>query len=224
MDQGTEFKSLVGALREHASTRPDDRAYVFLDERGQEASSLTFAELDRRAAALAEELAARSRPGDRALLMFPAGLDFIVAFFACQYSGLLAVPTILARQRGLRDSSVKIIEDCEPRLVLTAHSSLEHMRAAYAQVPGAAGLDWVGVNHTRLAPDAASPAVRTWPGPQTISYLQYTSGSTSSPKGVMVSHGNLSANLQMISTADELGSHSTRVGWIPLFHDMGLIF
>ena len=109
MDHGSEFKSLVSALREHASTRPDDRAYVFLDERGQEASSLTFAELDRCAAALAEQLAERASPGDRAVLMFPPGLDFIVAFFACQYYGLLAVPTILARQRGLRDSSIKII-------------------------------------------------------------------------------------------------------------------
>lgn len=224
MVYGSEFKSLVSVLREHASARPDDRAYVFLDERGEEASSLTFAELDHRAAALAEVLAARSSPGDRAVLMFPPGLDFIVAFFACQYYGLLAVPTILARQRALRDSSVKIIEDCEPRLVLTARSSLEHMRAAYAQVPSASGLDWIGVNHASLAPGGASPAMRALPGPQTIAYLQYTSGSTSSPKGVMVSHGNLSANLQMITTADELSSHSTRVGWIPLFHDMGLIF
>lgn len=224
MDHGSEFKSLVSALRAHAATRPDDRAYVFLDERGEEASSLTFAELDHCAAALAEKLAERSNPGDRAILMFPPGLDFIVAFFACQYYGLLAVPTILARQRGLRDSSIKIIEDCEPRLVLTAQSSLEHMRAAYAHVPSAAGLDWIGVNHTSLISGAASSTVRTPPGPQTISYLQYTSGSTSSPKGVMVSHSNLSANLQMITTADELDHHSTRIGWIPLFHDMGLIF
>ncbi|MDQ3802670.1 MAG: fatty acyl-AMP ligase [Acidobacteriota bacterium] len=224
MDHGTEFRSLIDVLRGHASTRPDDRAYVFLDERGQEAASLTFVELDRAAAALAGELAARARSGDRALLMFPPGLDFIVAFFACQYSGLLAVPTILARHRGLREASVKIIEDCAPHLALTARSSLDHMRAAYAPVPAAAGMEWVGVDHTRLAGGDVSPAGRAWPGPQTISYLQYTSGSTSSPKGVMVSHGNLSANLQMITTADDLGPRSTRVGWIPLFHDMGLIF
>lgn len=224
MDHGIKFKSLVSVLRGHASTHPNDRAYVFLNERGEEAASLTFAELDRRAAALGDELAARSRPGDRALLMFPPGLDFIVAFFACQYSGILAVPTILARHHRLRDSSAKIIEDCAPRLGLTTRDALEHMRAAYASVPGAAGLDWLGIDSTVLDRGNGRSVARPLHGPQTIAYLQYTSGSTSAPKGVMVSHGNLCANLEMISTADELGRHSTRVGWIPLYHDMGLIF
>src|SRR5215207_10213202 len=150
MEHASHFKSIVGALRSHASTHPNDRAYVFLDERGEEAAALTFAELDRRAAALGEELGARLRPGDRALLMFPPGLDFIVAFFACQYAGVIAVPTILARHRSLRDSSVRIIEDCEPRLGLTARDALEHIRAAYAAVPCAADLDWLSISHAEF--------------------------------------------------------------------------
>ena len=223
MNQGTEFKSLVSVLRSHASTHPNDRAYVFLDERGEEAASLTFADLDRRAAALAHVLTARLGPGDRALLMFPPGLEFIVAFFACQYSGIVAVPAILARQQGLRDSSVNIVEDCAARLALTTRGALEHVRAAYARMPGAS-LDWLGVDATGLDDRGGSAAGRPLPGPEAIAYLQYTSGSTSAPKGVMVSHGNLCANLEMISAADQLGRRSTRVGWIPLYHDMGLIF
>ena len=222
--QRYKFTSLVIALRAHAATNPDDRAYVFLNEHGEESASLTFAELDQRAALVADVLAARCKRGDRALLVFPAGLDFIIAFFACQYAGVIAVPCILPRHRGLRDSSVKILEDCSPSLGLTSGEALSLVRGAYATAPSSAGLDWIGVTNTR--PDCCSPRVTEHPAPapQTIAYLQYTSGSTSAPKGVMVSHSNLCANIEMISRADKLGRHSTRVGWIPLYHDMGLIF
>jgi acyl-CoA synthetase (AMP-forming)/AMP-acid ligase II len=223
----TRFASLVTALRTHASSDPEGRAYVFLDERGAETASLTFAELDRRASLLADFLLTRAAPGDRALLVFPPGLDFVVAFFACQYAGIIAVPTIMPRHNRVRDSSVRIVEDCAPRLGLTIGGVLLPVRAAFAEVPSA-GIDWLGVDAEELyrahkrADERADK--RQVPGAGTIAFLQYTSGSTSEPKGVMVSHGNICANLEMISVADDLGRASTRVGWIPLYHDMGLIF
>lgn len=223
MNCSARFSSIVSAARFHASTRPNERAYVFLNERGEEASTLTFAELDRRACALAAVLRARLEPGDRALLMFPPGLDFIIGFFGCQYAEVIAVPVILARHQGLRDASLTIVEDCAPRVGLTTVGAVNHLSAAYARTQDAVALEWLGVDARSL--DADPPFERPpEPDPSAIAYLQYTSGSTSAPKGVMIDHGNLAANLEMITVADQLTSESTRVGWIPLFHDMGLVF
>lgn len=220
----TRFTSLVDAVQRHAISHPDDIAYIALDERGGEAAALSYAELDRRASALADHLAARAQPGERALLVFPPGLDFLVAFFACQYASIIAVPTIFPRQGRLRDSSVKIVEDCAPRFGLTTGAAVDAMRTAHAELPGAAGTEWLGVDALDLPAPAFPAGARPVPAAGTLGLLQYTSGSTSAPKGVMVSHGNLCANVEMISVADDLGKASTRVGWIPLYHDMGLIF
>jgi acyl-CoA synthetase (AMP-forming)/AMP-acid ligase II len=221
---GYEFSSVVTALCSHAANAPNDPAYIFLDERGQEAESLTFAELDRAAKLLADDLRSRLRSGDRVLLVFPPGLAFVVAFFACQYAGAIAVPSVLPRHRGLRDSSLKIADDCAPSLGLTSCSALPPVRRAYGMAPRGTTLDWLGIDIRSCADSAVSTTVPVPPSPDSISYLQYTSGSTSAPKGVIVSHRNLCANLHMIGKADALGSQSTRVGWIPLHHDMGLIF
>jgi acyl-CoA synthetase (AMP-forming)/AMP-acid ligase II len=220
----TRFTSLVHALQTHAVTHPEDLAYTALNERGGEAASLTYAELDRRASALADALAARAAPGERALFVFPPGLEFLVAFFACQYASIIAVPTIFPRQGRLRDSSVKIVENCVPKLGLTTGAAVESMRTLHAEVPNAAGIEWLGIDTMELPPPATPAGQRPIPDVETLGLLQYTSGSTSAPKGVMVSHGNLCANVEMISASDDLGRSSTRVGWIPLYHDMGLIF
>jgi acyl-CoA synthetase (AMP-forming)/AMP-acid ligase II len=218
------FTSLVSALRSHACSFPERRAYVFLDERGKESAALTYAGLDQHAAVVADMLSVRARRGDRVLLVFPPGLDFIVAFFGCLYAGMIAVPCVLPRHRGVRESSIKILEDCSPAIGLTADEALKLVRDAYGIAAGAGNPEWIGVTSTQL--EGRKPGASQGPAPpaQSIAYLQYTSGSTSAPKGVMVSHGNLCANIEMISLADKLDRDSTRVGWIPLYHDMGLIF
>lgn len=218
------FESIVGALRHHAGTRPDVRAYAFLDEKGAERASLTFAELDRRAAVLAGHLTAEARPGERALLVFPPGLDFIVAFFACQYAGIIAVPMKLPRRNRLTDSSGAIVADCRPKLALTTGLLMQGVEEALGDLPEARRIRWIGVDLLGLESDGGSPGAITTPSHGDLAFLQYTSGSTSCPKGVMVGHGNLIANLRQITVAVELGPQSTRVGWIPFFHDMGLIF
>lgn len=219
----TRFSTLVEAVRTHAATHPDSRAYVALDDKGGEAASITYSMLHRRASSMADALLALASPGDRALLVFPPGLEFMVAFFACQYAGIIGVPTILPRHGKLRDSSAKIIEDCEPRLGLTTAAVLESVKTAYREAPASAKVAWVATDALPFDP-AASPTERRVLDPSTLGLLQYTSGSTSLPKGVMVSHGNLAANTEMITVADHLYRESTRVGWIPLYHDMGLIF
>jgi acyl-CoA synthetase (AMP-forming)/AMP-acid ligase II len=214
--------SLTALLRHRAAAQPEDRAYVALSDRGSEEAAIAFAELDRRAAAFAARLAGRVEPGARALLLFPMGIECLIAFFACLYAGIIAVPMMVPRRQSTRDSSASILADCEPRLALTTAELLSGTRGDLVGRLRHAGLEWVAVDETdaraAVADFAAHEARR-----DDIAFLQYTSGSTSAPKGVMVSHGNLLANLEMIRIACGNTRASTYVSWVPLYHDMGLI-
>src|SRR5437764_5655506 len=214
--------SLTALLRHRATTQPDDRAYVALSDRGGEGSAIAFAELARRAAALATRIAKRAEPGARALLLFPMGIDCLVAFFACLYAGIIAVPMMVPRRQSTRDASRSILADCEPRLALTTSELLSGMRGDLVRRLNHAGLEWLATDEAGNDPvkaDLATHEARR----DDIAFLQYTSGSTSAPKGVMVSHGNLVANLEMIRIACGNTRASTHVSWVPLYHDMGLI-
>jgi acyl-CoA synthetase (AMP-forming)/AMP-acid ligase II len=210
---------MVALLQWRAGKHPGDRAYVFLNERGEEAAQLTFAELERRAGALAGRIATRTRPGERALLLFPPGLDFIVALFACLATGVIAVPLMLPRRNTARDSADTIVADCAPLLALTTASVLGGARSDLTE--RFSGLEWIAAD----ADVDAGPAPQAMPRPgrPDVALLQYTSGSTSAPKGVTVSHGNLLANLEMIRVVCGNTRRSTYVSWVPLHHDMGLV-
>src|SRR5262245_27962675 len=112
------FTSLVDLLRYRATNQPNDRAYIFLSDQGREESVLTFAELDQRASDVAARLA-RSQIGDRALLLFGPGLDFIIAYFGCLLAGVIAVPMMPPRRNSSLDSSASILANCSPRFALT---------------------------------------------------------------------------------------------------------
>jgi acyl-CoA synthetase (AMP-forming)/AMP-acid ligase II len=210
-------------LRRRAALNPARRAYVFLDEHGDEHAVLTDGELHERALATAAELAARCEPGDRALLLFPSGLDFIVAFFACLYAGVIAVPVNPPRQGRLAVAASSIVRDCEPAVVLSTSTMFEEVKAVLPGAGQAAStVCWLPVE--AAARQRAVQAFRPVPlARDSIAFLQYTSGSTAVPKGVMVSHGNLLANEAMIARAFGHDEDSTVVGWAPLFHDQGLI-
>jgi len=120
--------SLTALLRHRAVAQPDDRAYVALSDRGGEERTITFGELERRAATLAARIAKRAEPGARALLLFPMGIDFLIAFFACLYAGIIAVPVMVPRRQSTRDASRSILADCEPRLALTTSELLSGRR------------------------------------------------------------------------------------------------
>src|SRR5258705_11826828 len=152
--------SLTALLRHRAATQPDDRAYVALSDRGGEGSATTFAELDRRAAALAARIAKRAEPGARALLLFPMGIDCLVAFFACLYAGIIAVPIMVPRRQSTRDASSSILADCEPRLALTTQELLSGMRGDLVGRLNYAGLEWLTVDHTAERAAEADPVWR----------------------------------------------------------------
>jgi acyl-CoA synthetase (AMP-forming)/AMP-acid ligase II len=213
--------SLADLSGHRAERQPDDRAYVFLSERGGEEATLTFAELERRAGVVATRLAARLRKGDRALLVFPAGLDFIVALFGCLKAGVIAVPMMVPRRASPHDSSAAIVADCRPPLAMTS-ADLAAVRPDVIQRYRDAGLDWLLLDENEPVASGSGMTAPT-PGRDDVAFLQYTSGSTSSPKGVIVTHRNLLENLEMIRLALGSTRASTIVSWVPLYHDMGLI-
>ena len=213
------FASMVDLLHQRAREQPDDRAYVHLSDRGEEKADLTFAELDRRALAVAAGLATRLRPGDRALLVFPAGLDFIVGFFGCLIAGIIAVPMMVPRRASSQDSSAAIRADCGARLAMTS-ADLAGSRPDV--IERFCDLEWFMTDHSDDAAPATYAPARA-PDRDDIAFLQYTSGSTSVPKGVVVTHGNLLANLEMIRLAFGNTRKSSYVNWVPPYHDMGLI-
>lgn len=212
------FSSLVTLLARRAVSQPDDRAYVFLDDRGAEEAVLTFRELHDAARALAARLTRIARPGDRAILVFPPGLEFLVAFFGCQLARVIAVPMMMPRRQSARDSSAGIMANCQPAVALT-NSAFAIRKDLQARFLGER-IQWLSVD---LTPVESQAADLPEPDPQDIAFLQYTSGSTSEPKGVAVSHANLLANLEMIRISLGTTRQSTYVNWVPLYHDMGLI-
>src|SRR5438477_7944016 len=142
----TEFSSLVGLLRYRATEQPNDPAYLFLPDRGAERLSLSFAELYTRARAVAVSLADRGQKGDRAVLLFSPGLDFIIAFFACLLAGVIAVPLMVPRRASSRDASAAILADCSPRFAITCNDLLTHARPDLTQRFHTGQLDWVCVD------------------------------------------------------------------------------
>jgi acyl-CoA synthetase (AMP-forming)/AMP-acid ligase II len=212
--------TLVDILRRHAAERPETTAYTFLGE--AEEVSISYADLDQRARAVAAHLLILGRPGDRALLLYPQGIEYLVAFWGCLYAGMAGIPLYppspkqgsLARMRG-------ITEDAGCRLALSTRQIAAAKRPMFDQIAGMDGMAVVATDEIAAAAAAAwtAPEITT----ESLAYLQYTSGSTSAPKGVMISHANLLHNLAFMHGMYKTGRDSVLVTWAPIFHDMGLI-
>jgi acyl-CoA synthetase (AMP-forming)/AMP-acid ligase II/acyl carrier protein len=217
-DRKSSHQTLAGLLRERAGDRPDHQLYTFLADGEEEAGGLTYRELDRRARALAAWLQDAGCRGERALLLFPPGLDFITAFFGCLYAGAAAVPAYPPRLHRTDERLAEIFRDARPRAVLTTSALLGRLATAHE---GLAGARQIAIDQIpgSLADAWREPDL----GAGDIAFLQYTSGSTAAPKGVLVTHGNLLDNEERIRRAFGQSAESVLVGWLPLYHDMGLI-
>jgi acetylornithine/succinyldiaminopimelate/putrescine aminotransferase/acyl-CoA synthetase (AMP-forming)/AMP-acid ligase II/predicted amino acid dehydrogenase/acyl carrier protein len=214
------FPSFVHILRERAEKLPDNRSYTFLTG-GEETESLTFSQLDERARAIGARLQKLRATGERALLLYPPGMEYINAFYGCLAGGTVAVPAYPPRMNRNLKRLEAILEDARPKVVLTTETVFRQMSRRFDELPDLARLEWVVTSQVPVA------EAETWVDPQarqdTLAFLQYTSASTSRPKGVMVSHGNILHNQVLMKEAVQHNAETVAVSWLPLFHDMGLI-
>lgn len=219
--------SIWEILEERARTDPDRMVYCYLDEGEFETERLTYGELGRRARAIAATLQQHCRPGDRALLIYSPGLEFITALFACFAAGVIAVPACPPRLELVADGTRPlelIAENCRPALILVGATAAPGLQRACAGSTLLAGLPCLRsdvVDEARGADYAPVTLKRDRPA-----LLQYTSGSTGEPRGVILTHGNLLANEHVIQLAlDHRTAERPGLGvcWLPFWHDMGLV-
>ena len=207
------------SLRYWSGATPDKTAFVFLNSRLEEAETLTFGALDARARALAAVLQDRTVPGERALLVFPPGIEFVVALFGCFYARVVAVPVPAPRTANrdtqMLDRLINVAADCRPSLILTS--------ATLSDVLGSIAPDTPCLATDMVSPMLACGWSESIPAAGELALLQYTSGSTGTPKGVKVSYANLNANLSAIHQIIGHDRNGPVISWLPHYHDMGLI-
>lgn len=211
-------RNMVERLRGLAAMRPGDIALITVNVQGD--TLIDYATLELRVRALAAKLQARFAPGDRALLLLDNDAHYVAAFFACLYAGLIAVPVFppeSAREQHLA-RLLAIAADSQARCVLTSSAILDAIGTAAKVFGVAEPLAVDTVDHVH-----AHRWTEHQPRDTDIAFLQYTSGSTAAPKGVMVSHGNLMANERAVEEGLSIGADDVFVSWLPLYHDMGLI-
>lgn len=216
--------TLVDLLRRQAGEDGDRLAFSFIEDGLREGERLTYRELDQHARRIAGWLQASQARGERALLLFPAGLDVLKAFFGCLYAGLVAIPAP-APEASRRKRTVPrlraIARDADVTVVLSTGATMELMLDVSRDAPELQSLRFIDIEKIPSDADAAWQAPDLAAGD--LAYLQYTSGSTTSPKGVMLSHGNVLHHCRDIRTTCRYGPDSISVTWLPYFHDYGLI-
>jgi acyl-CoA synthetase (AMP-forming)/AMP-acid ligase II len=216
--------SITDLVRARAARAPEALAFTFADDDLVATARYRYADVDRRARAVAVALREHVRPGDRALLVFPPGLELMEAFFGCLYAGVVAVPVYPPDPRRLDRSMAKLralSRDAAPRAVLSTGFVAGMTGSLGALAPEITALPWIAVD---AVPDERADAYRPIAqSREDVAFLQYTSGSTSDPKGVVVTHDDVLDNeeLQRRFMGHEPGL--VLVGWLPLYHDMGLI-
>ncbi|MEK7278206.1 MAG: AMP-binding protein [Chloroflexota bacterium] len=213
--------TLFELLRWRAEQLPDRLAYRFLSDDGTEEFEITYSELDRQARAIGAWLESFNARGERALLLYPSGLEFIAAFFGCMYAGVIAVPAYPPRLNRPDPRLQSIVTDSGATIGLTVSSILSNLERRFANEPAMAALRWLNTEtpptHIEAGwrePDVAADA---------LAFLQFTSGSTSAPKGVMLTHGNLMHNLEAIWQGFRMETTDSGAFWLPSYHDMGFI-
>ncbi len=219
--------TIVNVLLDRSAHQPQQRAYTFLADGETESGSCTYQELDLQARAIAVQLLTKIQPGDRALLVYPytAGLEFIAGFLGCLYAGVIAV-TDYPRQhiKSLSQYQNRIV-NCQAAIALTTQEFGDRVKKQLIANPDLAlklqALPWIATDKVDL--DLA----QKWQQPKitadTLAFLQYTSGSTGQPKGVMITHGNIIHNSEVIYQAFGHHDRTKILMWLPMFHDMGLI-
>jgi acyl-CoA synthetase (AMP-forming)/AMP-acid ligase II len=213
-------RHVVDVLTRHATNRPHETAFIFVYEDGTR-PSLTFAELAGAVGRLARRLREADARGERAVLLYRPGLDFVVAILACFSAGIAAVPVRFVRNERELPHLLGVIRDSGARYVLSTSALQKSLEPVFG-LEAKAAVRWIATDEVSTsASDIAELGHDV--SPSDIAFLQYTSGSTGHPKGVVVTHANLLHNMRMVRTAFRHDDSTVFAGWLPLHHDMGLM-
>ena len=219
-----EPKTLVELLRTRAVQQSNSHAYTFMIDGKKASEPLTYEALDRQARAIAAQLQQHGAEGERALLLYPQGLEVIAAFCGCLYAGVIAIPVPPPESGRLKRTLPRlrsIVKDANATIALTTASIFELIETVKDEFPEFEQMRWINTAQIdlNLAQQWSDPEVH----PDQLAYLQYTSGSTSTPKGVMLTHYNLMYHCSYLKQACGYDSESVSVTWMPYFHDYGLV-
>lgn len=214
---GNESASIAEVLSWRAREESEAIAFVQLSSAAEPEQSCSFGDLHARALAIAARLTGIGPRGSRALLLYPNGIEFVAAFFGCLYAGWVAVPVAPPRPRA-RERLIPLGQDAGAEVFLTT----EQLLPGLTQHLTRSGVDWLAIATDTLHP-AVDASLPNLPAADELAFLQYTSGSTSRPKGVMIRHRNIVANATILGVAGRVDTVNSIVGWLPLFHDMGLM-
>lgn len=213
-------RTLIELVQYRARRQPGEIAYTFLDESGAVAATVSYQELERRARSIAAALQQMRAPGERALLLYGPGLDFHAAFLGCLYAGVIAVPANPPRVNRNFERLLAVIADADARFILTTSALLSRLQLVEDQPLDVSGFRW-------LATETLDTSAEDWREagvtPDALAFLQYTSGSTGTPRGVRLTHRNLLHNAQLVYEAGRHTSADKYVSWLPTFHDMGFM-
>lgn len=213
--------SIVSILDQRVNKHPEKHAFRYFTNLEDQPSVLTFQQLDEKAKAIATVLQQFNAQGERALLIYPTSLEFITAFMGCLYAGVIAIPVCPPSRNQSAQNIGNIVADATPLLALTT-SDYSYLSQDFVNLfRNQLSLSWVTTDNIETAQGNYWKERRI--DDNEIAYLQYTSGSTSNPRGVKISHGNIIANSILIEKC--FGSHSETIGlsWLPHYHDMGLV-
>lgn len=214
--------NLVERIRYWKDAKANDLAFRFLVDGESTEQTITYAQLDERARAIAVKLGSLNMRSQRALLLYQSGLDFVQAFIGCHYAGVVPVPAFPPRRNRNMGRIDAITRDAQAAVALTSSDVYDRIdQATLSDSPSLQRATWIATDRvsSELASDWVSPKVTA----NDLALIQYTSGSTGSPKGVMLTQGNVMANCRMITEAFQVSTDDQAVSWLPLYHDMGLI-
>ena len=218
------ISTLVDLARFRRNSDPEKICYIFLQDGEHEEDKISYFDFEKKVRARAAILQKKVSPGDRAILLYPAGLEFILAFFSCLYAGIVAVPTYPPNFTKISRSMprlLSILSDAKPKLILSTLETIDLLEPIIKDHGEIKDIAWLATEKTPN--DEAENWIMPDISKDSLAFLQYTSGSTSTPKGVMVSHGNVLYNSKMIREAFQNSAADIMFSWLPAYHDMGLI-